>query len=658
MADGNAQSGEPHFTKSDANQQGWFSKRMCWILTGVVASLLLIGLGVGLGVGLSSRHSSTTTSSTDATSDSNPENTPTTGASSSGDPRWQPAVGVKWQIVLQAPINESEIDVPVYDIDLFDSTASIVAWAQGKGRKVICYFSAGSYEDWRPDAAKFKPDDYGNGLDGWEGEYWLNTSSANARDIMLTRLDQAAKKGCDGVDPDNIDGYENETGLDLTTDTAVDFVTFLADAAHARNMSFGLKNGAKILNRVLNLIQWNVVEQCLQFNECDDYEPVINAGKPVFLIEYPTTDEKPSYVSDEKKEEICSNAGIPHGFSTILKNMNLDEIHEKPSDITFLPVYLIDHCYITDSAFGMPSPATVVPGYNFFTTADGVEIAYQSHGDQTRKPLILLHGFTGSSAVWDRNIAALRENYWVIAPDLRGHGRSGRRSDIQDATVARLGQDLKELVDWLGLNRGFPGDKSNTSKTLARPSCIAGSLGCAIIWSFAEQFGKSIFDKLIWVDQAPLQNYTQDGTWGPEHGNRSLNSSESLKDMLNTLSANPDDVYKGTVNGCLAYIWDPAWGRQQFDSEAAYLKTQEDDTSFFVQVAQQGDPTWFGKLMSDHTALDWRASIKRNFAEANDSSTDILVVASERSGCFPAAGPMWIVDAILETKADNTRGPN
>lgn len=177
--------------------------------------------------------------------------------------------------------------------------------------------------------------------------------------------------------------------------------------------------------------------------------------------------------------------------------------------------------------------------------------------------------------------------------------------------------------------------------------------------SFAEQFGKSIFDKLIWVDQAPLQNYTQDGTWGPEHGNRSLNSSESLKGMLDTLSTNPDDVYKGTVNGCLAYIWDPTWGRQQFDSEAAYLKAQEDDTSFFLQIAQQGDPSWFGKLMSDHTALDWRGSIKKNFGEAGDSNTDILVVASERSGCFPAAGPMWIVDAILEDKnnTENARDP-
>lgn len=168
--------------------------------------------------------------------------------------------------------------------------------------------------------------------------------------------------------------------------------------------------------------------------------------------------------------------------------------------------------------------------------------------------------------------------------------------------------------------------------------------------SFAEQFGKSVFDRLIWIDQAPLQNYTQDGTWGPDHGNRSLNSPESLKNMLDTLSVNPDNVYKGTISGCLAYIWDPTWGRQQFDSEAAYQNAVEDDTSFFLTIAQQGDPTWFGKLMSDHTAIDWRDSIKKNFGGASNCSTDILVIASERSGCFPAAGPMWIVNAVLEDK--------
>ncbi|OBT73094.1 hypothetical protein VF21_07586 [Pseudogymnoascus sp. 05NY08] len=325
MADGNTHSEEPHNTNADTNQPGSFSKRKRWIIAGIVAGLIILGLAIGLGVGLSNRDSSSASSSSNPRSNTSPETPSTTGASSSTASIWQPAVGVKWQIVLQAPINETEIDVPVYDIDLFDSTASIIAWAQGQGRKVICYFSAGSYENWRPDAASFKPEDYGNGLEGWEGEYWLNTSSVNARNIMLARLDQAAKKGCDGVDPDNIDGYENKSGLDLTTDTAVDFVTFLADATHARNMSFGLKNGAKILTRVIDLIQWNVVEECLQYDECGDYQPVIDAGKPVFQIEYPTTEEKPSYVSDEKKNEICGSTGIPIGFSTVLKNMNLDE---------------------------------------------------------------------------------------------------------------------------------------------------------------------------------------------------------------------------------------------------------------------------------------------------------------------------------------------
>ena len=324
MADANANPEELHSTKAGTNQQGWFFKRKRWIITGVIASLVVVGLAVGLGVGLTNRHSSSTAGSSEPRSDSSPGSTSMPGNSSEAS-LWQPEVGVKWQIVLQAPINETEIDIPVYDIDLFDSTASIIAWAQGQGRKVICYFSAGSYEDWRPDATSFKPEDYGNGLDGWEGEYWLNTSSVNARNIMLARLDQAAEKGCDGVDPDNIDGYENDSGLDLTTDTAVDFVTFLADSTHARNMSFGLKNGAKILSQVIDLIQWNVVEECLQYSECDNYAPVIDAGKPVFLIEYPTTEEKPSYVSDKKRQEICGSTGIPLGFSTVLKNMNLDE---------------------------------------------------------------------------------------------------------------------------------------------------------------------------------------------------------------------------------------------------------------------------------------------------------------------------------------------
>jgi endo-alpha-1,4-polygalactosaminidase (GH114 family) len=98
-------------------------------------------------------------------------------------------------------------NVSIFDIDLFDTPADTIKHLHNMGKKVICYFSAGSYEDWRPDASEFTKEDLGRGLDGWPGEKWLNLESENVRRIMKSRVDLAKSKGCDGVDPDNVDGY-------------------------------------------------------------------------------------------------------------------------------------------------------------------------------------------------------------------------------------------------------------------------------------------------------------------------------------------------------------------------------------------------------------------------------------------------------------------
>ena len=66
---------------------------------------------------------------------------------------------------------------------------------------------------------------------------------------MLAWLDQVVVKGCDGVDPDNIDAYDNYNRLSLTQADAVEYGNFLADAAHPRNMSMVLKNEGAILVR-------------------------------------------------------------------------------------------------------------------------------------------------------------------------------------------------------------------------------------------------------------------------------------------------------------------------------------------------------------------------------------------------------------------------
>ena len=50
-----------------------------------------------------------------------------------------------------------------------------------------------------------------------------------ARSDPGERLDLAAAKGCDAVDPDNVDGYANPTGFDLTGDDQLAFNRWLAE---------------------------------------------------------------------------------------------------------------------------------------------------------------------------------------------------------------------------------------------------------------------------------------------------------------------------------------------------------------------------------------------------------------------------------------------
>lgn len=73
-----------------------------------------------------------------------------------------------------------------------------------QGKKVICYYSAGSSENWRPDYKDFEQADMGSALEGWAGENWLNIRNANVLNVMKARIKMASEKGCDAIDPDNM----------------------------------------------------------------------------------------------------------------------------------------------------------------------------------------------------------------------------------------------------------------------------------------------------------------------------------------------------------------------------------------------------------------------------------------------------------------------
>src|SRR5262245_47188250 len=71
----------------------------------------------------------------------------------------------------------------------------------------------------------------------------------------------------------------------------------------------------------------------------------------------------------------------------------------------------------------------------------------------TGRPLLLLHGFTGSAATWARHITRLAPHRRTIAVDLIGHGRSDAPPDPERYLMARCVEDLVALLDLLDVER-------------------------------------------------------------------------------------------------------------------------------------------------------------------------------------------------------------
>lgn len=231
---------------------------------------------------------------------------------------WQPSVATTWQWQLRGTLDRS-VEADVYDIDLFDTPQGDIEALHAAGRRVVCYFSAGSSEDWREDFGRFRPEELGNPLDGWEGERWLDVRSENVRAVMAARLDRAVEKGCDGVEPDNVDGWENDPGFPLTRADQLAFARWLADEAHRRGLAVGLKNALDLVPELVDRFEFQVNEQCHEFDECEALQPFVAAGKPVWNAEYAAHPAAAAALA----ETVCPRARAA-GLRTLILPLELD----------------------------------------------------------------------------------------------------------------------------------------------------------------------------------------------------------------------------------------------------------------------------------------------------------------------------------------------
>lgn len=203
------------------------------------------------------------------------------------DARWHPRPTARaWQLQLSGRVDTS-VRAPVYDVDGAETPRRVVRRLHRRHRRVICYFSAGSYEPYRPDSSRFPPEVTGLPIEGFPDERWLDIRRIDVlAPILRARMDGCKRKRFDAVDPDNVNGWTNRTGFPLTAADQLRFNRWLAREAHRRGLAVGLKNDPEQARDLARSFDFAVVEECFQYRECASFRPFIRQRKAVYEVEY------------------------------------------------------------------------------------------------------------------------------------------------------------------------------------------------------------------------------------------------------------------------------------------------------------------------------------------------------------------------------------
>jgi hypothetical protein len=207
----------------------------------------------------------------------------------SSEAHWRPRPTTNpWQLQLSGKVDTS-VRSPVYDVDGVETSRRAIRRLHRRHRRVICYFSAGSYEPYRADASRFPTEVKGRPIEGFPDERWLDIRRLDLLGpILRDRMDACRHKHFDGIDPDNVDGYTNATGFPLTAADQLRFNRWLAREAHKRRLAVGLKNDPGQVRKLARAFDFAVVEQCFQYDECRAFSPFVRKRKAVFEVEYET----------------------------------------------------------------------------------------------------------------------------------------------------------------------------------------------------------------------------------------------------------------------------------------------------------------------------------------------------------------------------------
>ena len=146
------------------------------------------------------------------------------------------------------------------------------------------------------------------------------------------------------------------------------------------------------------------------------------------------------------------------------------------------------------------------------TTNDGVRLHYEEAG--SGDPLVLIHGWSQSAAMFKHQLDGLGDRHRVIALDLRGHGESDKPD--HGYRLSRLAKDVRDFLAALELR----------DVTL-----LGWSMGCSVIWSYWDLFGPERIARIVLVDEPPWILHT------PDMSQQERGDAGSILDFEGTLGA-------------------------------------------------------------------------------------------------------------------------
>ncbi|MEU4676003.1 endo alpha-1,4 polygalactosaminidase [Micromonospora sp. NPDC023737] len=235
-----------------------------------------------------------------------------------GSPTPWPAASARhwqWQWQLSGPV-DPDVDADVFLLDAVRTTSAETAELRARDRRLICQVHVGSVGADEPDASRFPA-----GVRGSAGHRpqsrWLDVRRWDVLEPALAdRFRLCRGKGFGAVALADADAYLYRSGFPLDFDDQLEFNRRLAGLARSLDLSPGLMNDVPQLAALAPDFDFAVNEECVRLAQCGKLLPFVDAGKPVFHVEYTGT-----------TEEFCVTA-VGYGFASMRKQRALDAWRE------------------------------------------------------------------------------------------------------------------------------------------------------------------------------------------------------------------------------------------------------------------------------------------------------------------------------------------